>query len=94
MAEIKVDQSIAEPAFIDLKSKINDVDTTKPSLELNQSTLDFIQKIEEIENTYYQTILKYKDTLVKAENDSWSSIESFIQVEESIGSDISKGSGR
>ncbi|UOQ94571.1 YwqI/YxiC family protein [Halobacillus shinanisalinarum] len=94
MAEIKINRSVAEPVFNDFKSNTNDLDTTKPNLEFNQSTLDFIQKIEEIESTYSQTIRDYKDVLLKAESDAWSNIESFIQIEEAIGSNISKGSGR
>ncbi|WP_257349851.1 YwqI/YxiC family protein [Pseudalkalibacillus decolorationis] len=91
MPEIKIEQSTVEPVFNDLKSRTNELDTVKPNLEFNESKLDFIQKIEEIEATYYETINQYKTLLIKAESDAWSSVSSFIQCEENIANDIKKG---
>jgi hypothetical protein len=92
MPEIKIEQSAAETVFNELKSKNNELNPVKPNLEFNQSKLHFIQKIEEMEETYYQTLNQYKNLLIKAETEAWSSITSFVQFEKSLGNDIKKGS--
>lgn len=91
MPEIKIEHSAVEAAFNDLKAKTNELDAVKPNLQFNESKLDFIQKIEEIEGAYYQALNHYKNLLLKSENKARSSITSFVQYESNIGSDIKKG---
>ncbi|WP_243291282.1 YwqI/YxiC family protein [Bacillus sp. FJAT-47783] len=90
MPEIKVIKSDVEPVFQDLKAKINELDTTSPNADFIESKLDFIKKIESIEEQYYKTIQNYKTILQKSEHEAWSNIESFIEVEQNVARTIQK----
>ncbi|MDQ0272729.1 DUF5344 family protein [Cytobacillus purgationiresistens] len=91
MTEIKIQQSAAETAFNELASTTGELNTTKPTVNFNQSTLDFLQKLDEIEVTYYQTINQYTNLLLKAEANASSSVSEFIEFEKSLGSNMMKG---
>ncbi|TCP31200.1 hypothetical protein EV207_10383 [Scopulibacillus darangshiensis] len=94
MPEIKVNQGDVEPVFSNLKGKINELNTSNPTIEFSTSVLDVVTKIIDIEDTYYEAISKYKALLLKAEDDAWTNIESFIDVEEELAANIGKGSRR
>ncbi|MEK5521117.1 MULTISPECIES: YwqI/YxiC family protein [Heyndrickxia] len=90
MPEIKVIKSEVEPVFQNLKEKTNELDTTNPKVEFSESKLDFIKKMEEIEEQYYETIKSFKTFLIKTNNDAWSSIESYIKLDQNLARSIHK----
>ncbi|MGG0892019.1 DUF5344 family protein [Cytobacillus horneckiae] len=90
MTEIKIQQSPTEVAFNELKSKTGELNTAKLAVNFNESNLEFLQQLENIETTYYQMIHQYKSLLLKAEDAAATSIVDFIEFEKSLGSNIMK----
>ncbi|NRG44020.1 YwqI/YxiC family protein [Bacillus sp. CRN 9] len=90
MTEIKIQQSPTEVAFNELKSKTGELNTAKPAVNFNESNLEFLQQLENIETAYYQMIHQYKGLLLKAEDAAATSIADFIEFEQSLGSNIMK----
>lgn len=84
MPEIKVNKSAVEGPFNQLKSSTGDLDTSQPNINFQTSKLDFIEKIESIEDQYYQTLSHYQNLLQKVEADAWSKIEEYFEVDESM----------
>lgn len=84
MPEIKVNKGAAEGPFNNLKSSTGDLDASQQKVNLSVSKLDFIDKIENIEDQYYQTLSHYQKLLQKVEADAWSKIEEYFEVDENI----------
>ncbi|MED3656264.1 DUF5344 family protein [Heyndrickxia sporothermodurans] len=84
MQEIKVVKSEIEPILRDLIAVTNRLDLNQPKTEFLKSTLSIINKIEDIEQNYYELLKKYKSLLLTTENEAWSAIERFIEAENKI----------
>ncbi|WLR42812.1 DUF5344 family protein [Bacillus carboniphilus] len=90
MADINIKQSDVEAAFNELKSRTGELNTTDSGVTFDQSKLDFINKIESMESTYYQLINQYKTFLLRVEEAATSSISDFIEYEKSLGGKMIK----
>ena len=64
------------------------MDTTNPLPSFTTSKLDFLEKIQSIEEKYYQMLLDYKTTLLKVEADVEAAIESYAETDENIAKQI------
>lgn len=84
MSEIKVVKSVVKPAFDNLRNKIQALNTDNPNCHFSQSKLSLAAKIEEIEKTYYETLKAYKLILTSVEQDTWDSIETLFETDQSV----------
>jgi hypothetical protein len=84
VSEIKVIKSEVEPAFNDLRNKIQSLNTDNPNCHFSHSKLSLTDKIEEIEKSYYETLKTYKEILTNIEQDAWESIESIFHTDQRV----------
>ncbi|WP_113928844.1 DUF5344 family protein [Bacillus sp. P14.5] len=84
MAEIKINQQEIEAALNDLKNKIEGFQTSSPNMAFRQSRLDMIDELANIEEQYYMAIQKYKDILMKTEEDMRILIQQFVEKDQEL----------
>lgn len=88
MQEIKVEPKIVTPVLKSLKTKTMELETTNPNPEFTTSKLDFIEKIQSMEEKYYQMLLSYKTALLKVETNVEEAIEAYAETDENIAKQI------
>lgn len=88
MPEIKVEPEKVTPVLNSLRAKTTELDTTNPLPSFTTSKLDFLEKIQSIEEKYYRMLLDYKTTLLKVEADVEAAIESYAETDENIAKQI------
>lgn len=88
MQEIKVEPEIVTPVLKSLKTKTMELETTNPNPEFTTSKLDFIEKIQSMEEKYYQMLLSYKTALLKVETNVEEAIEAYAETDENIAKQI------
>lgn len=84
MSEIKVVKSEVEPAFADLKNKIQALDTTNPNCTFSKTQMNVTTKMLEIEKLYYEILGNYKTIITTVESDAWESIEAILQTDQNL----------
>ncbi|WP_060680869.1 YwqI/YxiC family protein [Virgibacillus halodenitrificans] len=84
MPEIKVNQSVVSPVLQQLNERTQDLDTTNPQPEFSLSTVNFIDKIQSVEESYYAAIKQYKSALLHVEKDIESSIQTYVEKDEQL----------
>ena len=84
MPEINVHPEKVTPVLNSLKAKTEALETTNPSPNFSTSKLDFLEKIQSIEEKYYQTLNNYKTALTKVETNVEEAVQAYVETDENI----------
>lgn len=84
MPEVKVDSDKVTPVLNNLKKKTEDLETTNPIPAFSTSDLDFLRKIQSIEESYYSTLTNYKDALITVESSVEEAIQAYVETDENL----------
>ncbi|GLO67483.1 MULTISPECIES: YwqI/YxiC family protein [Oceanobacillus] len=88
MPEIKVDPDKVTPILNNLKRKTEDLETSNPNPTFSTSDLDFLIKIQSIEENYYSTLNNYKDALIKVESSVDEAVQAYVETDENLAKQI------
>lgn len=88
MAEIKIVEDQVKSALDDLKGKTEGFDVSNPNISFQQSRLDALNELLDIEQKYYKVIEQYKDLLIKTENEMRTQIEQLIEKDRELAEQI------
>ncbi|WP_147533658.1 DUF5344 family protein [Bacillus marasmi] len=84
MPEIKVVKSEIESVIRELKAVTGRLDSTQTNPDFSISSLSLVNKIQDIEQRYYNLLNMYKNLLLATEDQVWTAIEEFIEAEKKL----------
>jgi DNA repair ATPase RecN len=88
MSEIKVAQNEVKSALDDLKGKTEGFDVNNPDIKFQQSRLDMLNEVINIEEKYYKAIETYKKLLLRTENEMRTQINQLIERDKELAEQI------
>jgi DNA repair ATPase RecN len=88
MAEIKIAQDEVKSALDDLKGKTEGFDTSNPNIKFQESRLDMLNEVINIEEKYYKAIETYKRLLLRTENEMRTQIDQLIEKDKELAEQI------
>lgn len=84
MPEINVQPDKVTPVLKNLKAKTEELETTNPNPNFVTSKLDFLEKIQSIEEKYYNALHNYKTALIRAEKNVEEAVQAYVETDENI----------
>ncbi|GGB38687.1 hypothetical protein F3157_10940 [Virgibacillus dakarensis] len=84
MPEINVQPEKVKPVLTSLKANTEELETTNPNPDFPTSVLDFLEKMKNIEEKYYQALNDYKAALIKVEKNVDEAVQAYVDTDENI----------
>ncbi len=88
MPEINIQPEKVTPVLNSLKAKTEELEITNPNPDFSTSKLDFLEKIQSIEEKYYQVLNNYKTALIKVETNVEEAVQAYVETDENIASQM------